>query len=131
MNLRKIATYAMLLLAIEAQAQPRPAEIPPTPDSGAQLLNYCTQEPAGITFGYCLGSVRSIASLVFLNAAMQARDTAACEALLPQISGDQLRLVVVKFLQSNPEHLHMSGGLLVHTALNEFAQKLCPPKTKR
>ncbi len=101
--MRKLLLLAGLVLAAgQVQA-----------DSGSELLEYCSAPETfleGVCLGYVMGIEDAHDSLV---------GTRPFYCLSAGVSKGQLELIVKKFLQENPEKLHLSAGTLVILALME------------
>lgn len=92
--------------------------------TGNELLQSCknaaSENPtknASFTAGFCLGSMQSIGDLLtFVNAGLKPE---ARVCLPATVTNGQASRVVVKYLQDNPEKLHLNGTALVVMAIQK------------
>jgi len=92
--------------------------------TGNELLDSCKNAASdnptkntSFTAGFCLGSMQSIGDLLtFVNAGLK---TEARVCLPATVTNGQASRVVVKYLQDNPEKLHLNGTALVIMAIQK------------
>ena len=104
------ATFALALLFLQASAAS--AQV----GSGNDLLQACNANLAGIPEGnnfYCLGVVTTVLQL---QSKLDEQDKFCPPS---QISVQQAVRVIVKFLNSNPEALHLKASTLTVSALKQ------------
>jgi hypothetical protein len=102
---RAIAVLGLVLWAQEGFASFR---------DGNQILLECKEEGT-IGYGYCVGYIASASDTAEMWANQGFMKKAICHP--ENVSQGQLRQIVVKFLEENPEKLHLSADSLVVTAL--------------
>ena len=82
-------------------------------DNGNKLLGTCQNE-SEIPWGYCLGYIVGIAEV------LETEPLVGMGACLPKTATKgQLRIIVIKWLEANPQHLHFSAHSLVVKALSK------------
>lgn len=92
--------------------------------TGNELLESCknaasesSTKNSSFSAGFCLGSMQSVGDLLtFVNAGLE---TEARICLPATVTNGQASRVVVKYLQDNPEKLHLNGTALVVMAIQK------------
>lgn len=101
-----IASILLLVQTMPARAQ--------FFDTGSELLEYCSAGKRTPPMAYCLGVVSTIADSYEGD-----RSQDFCFSLPQGTTQNQLAAVVKKWLDQNPENLHMPAALLVQYAFFE------------
>ena len=82
-----------------------------------KLLSHCTESLQGSNYGYCLGYIASAHDTHITWVALGDLPRQICTPI--EVTREQLRLVVVKYLEANPAELHKSADSMVINALIE------------
>ena len=85
--------------------------------TGNEMLSDCAETPRGMKFIYCHGYIASAYDTH--NVWVEWGDLPQKFCSPDEVTQDQLRLVVVKYLEAHPAKLHLSGDSLVLNALME------------
>jgi Rap1a immunity proteins len=82
--------------------------------SGMQMLRACEAQDALLS-GICQGWMTGLSTGLSLRPWLD-QNLPAC--LPPGLTGDQVRLIVIKFLKEHPEQLHYPASLIAGNALH-------------
>ncbi len=85
--------------------------------TGNDMLSYCSVSDPKFNRLYCHGYMASVYDTH--NVWVEWGDLPQKFCSPDEVTQDQLRLVVVKYLEAHPAKLHLSGGSLVLNALME------------
>lgn len=82
--------------------------------NGNQLYQFCSSKD-GVDQSYCVGYILGVSDAQGTESRLDQRGERYC--LSPKVTGFQLKLVVMNFLNANPQHLTDTASDLVHFAL--------------
>ena len=87
--------------------------------TGNQLLAHCQDEEDAERQAYCYGYSQGVAD--FFGPLHQQPGGTQCPPA--GVNGDQIREVMIRYLEQNPEHLHLTGAVL---AMLSITSTWCP-----
>ena len=77
-------------------------------DTGNELYQYCTAKAGNQEFAFCLGLVTGYYEGFTIGF--------ECPGAGPKVTREQLKDIVVRFLEANPSNRHMPGAVLAGRA---------------